>query len=138
MVARKRITGSTLSLKIGDVEYNADVSEYNISEDDKDSGTLTFADAAGGKSGALKLSVTFVQSLDAQSLHQQLMDNPGRADVSFVLAPYGNAKASAEAPHFTGKIRFPRNRPDLGIKAGDEDNTSEAEFSISEWKKVTA
>lgn len=138
MAARTRLTGSTLSLKINNKEYNADIAEYEYSEEDKDSGTLTFADAAGGATGTGKLKVVFVQSLDADSLHQQIMDSPGQRDVKFILAPYGNAAASATQPHFTGTLDFPRLRPSLGIKAGDADNTSEVEFKVTEWKKVTA
>ncbi|WP_455952504.1 hypothetical protein [Arcanobacterium haemolyticum] len=137
MAARNRLSGSTLSLKINEQEYNADIAEYKYSEEDKDSGTLTFADAAGGATGTGKLTVELIQSLDSDSLHQQVMDNPGKKDVSFVLAPFGNSKASVTQPHFTGKLSFPRLRPELGIKAGESDATTSVEFKVSEWKKVT-
>lgn len=137
-MARTRLTGSQLSLELDNAEYNLDISEYEYSEEDKDSGTITFADAAGGSTSSGKLKCVFIQSLDSDSLHQVLMDNPGKTEVPFTLAPFGNDTPTTSQPHFTGTLNFPRLRPSLGIKAGEADATSEVEFKVTSWKKVTA
>lgn len=129
---RTRLNGSTLSLEVDGKEYNTDVSEWELSEEEKDGGTVTFADAANGTTGQLKLSVTAIQSLDVDSLHQVVMDNPGKRNVAFKLAPAGADKAS---PYFEGKLDFPKMRPNMGLAAGDNDATTEMEFNVTEWAK---
>ncbi|VDG76912.1 Uncharacterised protein [Actinobaculum suis] len=138
MAARNRLTGSTLSLIIDGNEYKQDVSEYEYSEDEKDSGTLTFADAAAGAIASGKLKVTMIQSLDTDSLHQVMMEHPGKRAVPFTLAPLGNSSPSPTQPHFTGTVDFPRTRPSLGLAAGDDDATTEVELKVTGWKKITS
>lgn len=136
-MAVKRLSGKTLSITVDAKEYSAEVSEYKYKEEKKDAGTITFADAQAGNTGQGILEITIVQSLDAASFHQVLMDNPDKRDVPFRLAPGGNAEPSAALPHFVGTLDFPKFRPELGIKAGDDDSTVEVEFKVKAWEKKT-
>ncbi|MCI7688944.1 hypothetical protein [Trueperella pyogenes] len=133
-----RISGKTLSLKVDGTEYAAEIAEYELSDNEKDGGTVTFKAAEDGSGVAQTLKVTFVQSLDASSLHQAIYDHPGKTGVPFLIAPFGNAEASPSQPHITGTCDFPRLRPKLGLKAGDIDATAEVELAVSSSKKITS
>ncbi|ALD74580.1 hypothetical protein [Trueperella pyogenes] len=130
-----RLTGAALSLMIEEKEYMADISSWKLGEEEKDQGTRTFGDQIGG--GQSKLTVETIQSLAATSLHQVVWDNPGKTGVAFTLAPAGNKKATAEQPHYTGKLNFPKLRPEIGLEAGAEDATSSIEFIVTEIKKTS-
>lgn len=135
-MASKRLNGSALSLTIDSKEHMADIASYTITDEERDEGTRTFGDGAGG--GQAKLTVETIQSLAAESLHQIVWDNPGRTDVAFKLAPAGNKSPSTAEPHFTGTLDFPALRPELGLEAGAKDGTTQIEFTIQTIKKVTA
>ncbi|MDY5127463.1 MULTISPECIES: hypothetical protein [unclassified Actinotignum] len=133
-MAATRLSGSALYLTVEGVDYASEISSWEYSEDEKESGTVTFGDST---SAAGKLKVVFVQSIESASLHQVIMDHPGKRNVAFVLAPAGNKTPSAEQPHWTGKVAFPKTRPTMGLAAGDVDATSEVEFTVTDWAKVT-
>lgn len=134
---RNRLNGYGLSLIIDGQEYNMDTNSWEITEEEKDAGTLTFADAAAGSTGQVMLNTTVVQSLDADSLHQIVSDNVGKRNVPFTLAPAANSEPSPSEPHFTGMLNFPKLRPSFGIEAGEEDATTEIAFTCTEFKKLT-
>lgn len=131
-----RLTGHSLSISLDSKEYSAEVASYELYDDEKDSGTVTFGDPGGGVQPMLKVSL--IQSLSAQSLHQTIYDNPGKRDVPFVLAPSGNTTPSADNPIFKGSLHFPLLRPTISSEAQAEDSTVEIEFTIASVTKVTA
>ena len=138
-MASTRLTGKTLKLELDNIDYYGEISEYEFYQDEKNSNTVTFGDAMSGKSGQDKLKIKFTQSVASASLHQLIMDNPGKENVAFTLAPCGNETPSADAPHFVGIATFPALRPSLGLAAGDEDGTAEAELIVTQYeKKITA
>ncbi|MCI7551647.1 MAG: hypothetical protein PUK40_02130 [Actinomycetaceae bacterium] len=135
-MAFNRLTGHSLIIKLDGKEYAAEVASYELYDDEKDAGTVTFGDPGGGVQPMLKVS--FVQSLSAQSLHQTVFDNPGKRDVPFVLAPSGNETPGADNPIFTGLLNFPVLRPTISSEAQAEDSTADIEFTISTLEKKTS
>lgn len=133
MVAR--LNGYALSLKLDGTEYMAEISEWKKTDSEKDSGTVTF-DNKGGVNETI--SVTIIQSLDAAALMMQVYNNPGKRDVPFTLAPAGNEDATQNQPHITGKLNFPKLRPEMGQKAGEKDGTTEISFEVIESSLVTS
>ena len=68
----------------------------------------------------------------------KVFDNPAKDNVPFVLAPHGNDTPTVDEPHWVGTLAFPKLRPSLGIKAGDDDATTELKFTIRTREKKTA
>lgn len=113
----KRITGKSLSFKLGDTEYMADATNIVLENEDADNDVTTFADAAAGGTKQWFFTMTAVQSTDATSLWSFLWDSTGD-EVAYVFAPQGNATPSADAPHFTGTVTVGA-KPSIGGEAGN-------------------
>lgn len=137
-MAIQRLRGSKLVLKIDNVDYAAEISEWKFpKEETKDAGTKTFGDVMKGSVGKATLEVTIVQSTSAEALLMKVFDNPGKDNVPFVLAPHANDTPTVDEPHWIGTLAFPKLRPAIGIKAGDDDSTTEIEFTIRTREKKT-
>lgn len=129
MPSSTRITGAKLFLRIGTVDFAADISAYNLDSEDADQGVVTFADAAEGGKKQFTLSGTAVQSTETASFWSYVWANVGKT-AAFTLAPHGNSSATAAQPHFTGNMRI-ANAPSLGGEAGaTNDFTFDFEFPV--------
>lgn len=132
-MARTRINGKSLKLQIDSNEYNIDVTSASLVRDastDTADNVVTFADAAAGvdNTDVWYLDVTAVQSTDDAtatdgiSLHTAIWDaaaTTGGDTFAFVLAPHGNATASALQPHYTGTVKVSEGAfPPVGGDAG--------------------
>lgn len=124
---RKRILGKKLGLVIDGKDYWADIAKWELKASSSDKDIVTFADAQGGNTSKWSLSGEAIQSLDADSFWSKVWGSVGKT-VDYVLAPYGNKTASAEAPHFTGKVTI-GSAPSISGEAGDEKGST---FSF-EW-----
>lgn len=116
IVKNERIYGRALGLTIDGVDYWADVSKYELAPESK-SDALTFADAANNSTPWV-LKGTAIQSTTPTSLWSKVWENAGKT-VDFILAPHGNKVATAEKPHFVGKVTIGK-RPPIGSEAGEE------------------
>ncbi|XCB30285.1 hypothetical protein RQN30_02305 [Arcanobacterium hippocoleae] len=135
MAAIARLTGASLSFKLDSQEYMAEISSWELSEEEADKDIQTFADESSAKQ---KLKIAFLQSLQATSLHQVLFDNPGRKNVQFKLIPSGNIELSTDNPAYQGTLNFPKLRPTVSAEAKSEGSTTEVEFDIVTFQKVTS
>lgn len=118
MASSTRIKGVALTLKLGAVptDYKADVTKCTITNEEADSGVVTFEDAASGGARKYLLNISAIQSTDADSLWSYIWTNSG-TKVAFVFAPHGNATATADQPHFTGSVWI-GPKPEIGGEAG--------------------
>ena len=123
-----RLKGSKLKLTIEETDYHGDLTNYTITNEEKDADVTTFEDAASGNTRAFSLAVTLVQSTDPDSLWMHVWDNEGKP-FSFTLAPHGNETPSTTQPHFTGTGIMPPPA-DLGGEAGNNTFTSEVTFQL--------
>ena len=90
-MAIQRLRGSKLVLKIDNVDYAAEISEWKFPKEEmKDVETKTFGDIMKDSVGKATLEVTIVQSTSAEALLMKVFDNPGKGNVPFVLAPHAN------------------------------------------------
>lgn len=131
-----RLQADSLILTIDGKDYAADITEWEISFEEADKDTLTFAEVNQGGGDVGKLKVTAIQSTDPTSLHRIIWANAGRKKVPFVIAPHGNKAASATQPHITGTLDIGL-RPKQGSQAGKKSPTFEYEFEATvakEWK----
>lgn len=135
MAAITRLSGAALSLTIESKEYMAEISSWELSEEEKDQGTVTFGDASASQP---ILKVTIVQSLAAESLCQKVYDAPGKRNVAFKLAPSGDTTPAADNPVFEGTLHFPNLRPTIGMEAKAEDGTTDIEFVVADIAKKTS
>ncbi|MDD7465985.1 MAG: hypothetical protein PUK59_07135 [Actinomycetaceae bacterium] len=135
MAAISRLNGAALSLTIDGEEHMAEVSSWELSEEEKDQGTVTFGDASAAQP---KLKVTIIQSLAADSLCQKVYDSPGKRNVPFKLAPTGDTTPTRDNPVFDGTLHFPNLRPTLGMEAKAEDGTTDLEFILATIDKKTS
>lgn len=111
-----RITGKTLGLTIAGVDYWADFSKYELTPDSKGD-ALTFADAAAGFT-PWKLKGSAIQSLSQGSFWQKVWAASG-STVEFILAPHGNKEATADKPHFKGRVTI-GSKPPVSSEAGSD------------------
>lgn len=135
MPTSQRIYGSALYLTIDGTDYAADMTEAQLSFEDKDSDNLTFGDLAEGTADTGKLKIKFVQSTATGSMWRKIWEAAGQT-VPFVLAPHGNKTASADKPHITGKVVI-GTRPDIGGAVGPKKAyTAEVEWECPEVNKT--
>lgn len=133
-----RIYGNRLGLTINGKDYWSDIGKYELAEKEADKDVVTFADAASGASAGWILKGSAIISFKAGSFWDMVWQNKGKT-LPFILAPHGNKTATADQPHFTGKIKI-TSRPSINSEAGDEKG---AQFDF-EWAtdgdvaKVTA
>lgn len=126
-----RINGTKLYLKFGTTDYSTDLLSYNLEDEDADSSTVTFADAAAGGKFLTKLSGSAIQSTDSASFWSYVWANVGQT-IAFTLAPWGNSSATAAQPLFTGNVKIGK-RPSLGGEASIKGQDFTFDF---EWECV--
>lgn len=125
-VVSERIFGKALYLTIDGTNLAMDVKECIINFEPRDTGDITFAEAAeGGDQGTM--TVRGIQSTDPASLWSQVWSKRGQK-VPFIMAPHGNEVASANQPHVTGTATI-GPRPSIG---GAADPNTSYEFTV-EW-----
>jgi hypothetical protein len=110
--------GFYLTIKQGETTatpFSDDVRSFELSYKDKDDSDLTFTEAATGLGQFAELKLTALVSLDTASLWQFSFSNPG-AEVSVVLAPFGNAVATTTQPHIAFDATMP-GKPGISNEA---------------------
>lgn len=126
MPVSTRIYGAKLTLKLGTVDYAADIKSYELSFKERETDDLTFGEAMlAGDEGTLK--ITAIQSTDTASFWAHVWANANTKAVAFTLAPHGNVTATATQPHVTGKLDI-GPRPTLGGEAGPASYSFEVEW----------
>jgi hypothetical protein len=122
-----------LKIKIGTVEFNADVKSVKITSAAADSDFTTFADAAAGGKRDYFLEFTATQDpADATSIWTMVFDAAGTTAAVKVL-PYGGATVSATNPLFSGNVTIVE--PDGVLLGGEADASTTAKFTIDlKWK----
>ncbi|XCB29639.1 hypothetical protein RQN30_10710 [Arcanobacterium hippocoleae] len=131
-----RLKGTKLSLKIDEVEYKGDLISYKITNEEKDADVTTFEDMESGNTAQFILTIGMIQSTAQNSLFAKFWENTGK-ECEFILAPHGNAQASADEPHYKGLLTIP-NPPEFGGEASNSAYTSEVSCKLSaKPEKVT-
>lgn len=126
MATSTRIKATNIIFKIGTVEYSCDANMVELTLNDAPGDVQTFCEVRVG--GEWKLQLDGVTSGDATSLYRVLWANFG-TEVAFVIAPNGNAVASASQPHYTGTVVFDQ-LPPLSLTSGDV-----VKFSVTQTVK---
>lgn len=126
MATSTRIKATNILFKIGTTEYSCDANMVELTLNDAPGDVQTFCEVRVG--GEWKLQLDGVTSGDATSLYRVLWANFG-TEVAFVIAPNGNAVASASQPHYTGTVVFDQ-LPPLSLNSGDV-----VKFSVTETVK---
>lgn len=122
-----RIKGkSGMIFKLATVDYGADLTTINLSNEDADADVTTFADAATGGATQWFFEGTAVSATDAGSLWNYLWSAAGATNVAYVYAPNGNTTPSVAKPHYTGTATIGR-KPGIG---GDAGSTFTFDFRI--------
>lgn len=118
MSGSTRIRGTKLALTLGSPgeDFWADISKYELNNQDADSDIVTFKDANEGGAVEYRLTGSAIQSTDKESFWSYVWDNTGE-EVPFTLAPHGNTTPSEAQPHFVGTVKIGR-KPALGGEAG--------------------
>lgn len=123
----------SLKIKIGAVEFNADVSNTEIVAGAADSDFTSFAQAASGGARKYTLKFTATQDpADATSLWSKVWLNAG-STAAVSVNPYGGATFSASNPGFTGNVTI--KEPDGTLLGGSADASTTARFTMDcEWE----
>lgn len=130
-----RIRGNklpVLTLDSPGTSYSADLISWTIENEEADSDTVTFEDAANGGGRQYYLRGSAIQSTDTASFWSYVWENSGQTAVAYTIAPHGNAVASATEPHFTGTLTI-GPKPTVGGEASTSSSsafTFEFEFEI--------
>ena len=103
MAASTRITAQNIKFLIADVEYACDATMVELTLGDAPGDVQTFCEQRVG--GEWALGLEGITSGDATSLYRVLWENFGTT-ATFVIAPSGNATATASEPHYSGVVRF--------------------------------
>lgn len=125
-----RIKGTKLKFDLGTpaVPFWADLTAYELYNEEADADVTTFEDAQKGGARQHKLKINAVQSLDTASFWRHVWENTGQ-EVPFVLAPFGNEEATPTQPHFIGTVTI-GPKPTLGGEAGDGAFVFEVEWNV--------
>ena len=129
--------GKTLFIEIGSEKFECDLTSFVLEKtsppDTGTDGVITFCDASNSAGGNIWVAtLEGIQSTDTsagtagQSLHTLIWDTAaaGGGDLAFVFAPFNNATATAEQPHFTGTLVIESGAyPTVGGSAGDNSFT---------------
>jgi len=118
MTGSTRIKGNKLALSFGGTEYWADVSKYEIDNEEAASDVTTFADAAEGGARQFFMNLAAIQSLMVGSFWRYAWENTGEI-VAYRVAPHGNAVATPDQPHFTGTVKI-GPKPKVGGEASTD------------------
>lgn len=125
-----------LKVKIGTVEFNADVSKCRIKSAAGDSDFVSFAQAAAGGSRDYTLEFTATQDpADSTSIWSQVFTAAGTT-VAIKVLPYGGATVSATNPMISGSVVI--TEPDGDLLGGDANASTTAKFTMDLAWKFTA
>lgn len=122
MAASTRIKANNIVFKIGATDYACDATMVELALDDAPGDVQTFCETRVG--GQWTLTLEGITSGEDTSLYRVLWDNFG-TEVAFILAPNGNATASADQPHYTGTVIFDQ-LPPLALTSNEV-----AKFSVA-------
>ena len=128
MAASTRIKAQNILLEIAGENYECDANMVSLTLEDAPGDVQTFCETRVG--GQWTLELEGITSGDAASLYRVLWDNFGSTG-TFVIAPYGNATASASQPHYTGTVIF-SDIPPLSLTSNET-----AVFTVSLQVKNT-
>jgi hypothetical protein len=103
MPVSSRIKAQNIKFLIADVEYACDATMVELTLGDAPGDVQTFCEVRVG--GEWALALEGITSGDATSLYRVLWNNFGTT-ATFVIAPSGNATATASEPHYSGVVRF--------------------------------
>ena len=118
---------SVFALKIGNTDYVTDIVSFELTSDDADTDSQTFAEYNAGTNREWTLNVTAVwDGGSVGSLHDYLWINAG-SSATFDIAPLSGATSTSK-PRYTGTVRIPF-RPDISVEAGS-DSTFDYEFEV--------
>lgn len=127
---------SVFSLKIGGTDYVTDVISFDVSSEESDGDSQTFAEYNTGSARDWTLTVTAVwDGGSVGSLHDYLWNNAGTT-AAFDIQPLGGTVTTAR-PRYTGSVRIP-NRPDFSAEAGNNATFEYAFEIIGTPNKITA
>jgi hypothetical protein len=115
MAASTRITAQNILFKIAGTDYACDANSVVLELGDAPGDVQTFCEVRVGGEWALTLSG--ITSGDASSLYQVLWTNFG-SDATFLIAPNGNAVATANEPHYEGNVVF-NQLPPLNLTSNE-------------------
>lgn len=123
-------------MTFGATDYVTDIVSFELSSDEADADSQTFAEYNSGSNRDWILTVTAIfDGGSSGSLHDYLWTNSGTT-VTFEIQPLSGA-ASTSKPQYTGTVRIPQ-KPDISVEAGSN-STFEYEFEVvGEPNKVTA
>jgi len=108
MATSTRIKAQNIIFKIGTTDFACDANMIELTLGDAPGDVQTFCETRVGGEWALQLDG--ITSGDSASLYRVLWDNFG-TEVGFVIAPNGNATATADAPHYEGTVVFDQLPP---------------------------
>ncbi len=115
MATSTRISAKNIKFLIGSIEYSCDTNAVELTLGDAPGDVQTFCEVRPG--GEWKLQIDGITSGDATSLYRLLWANFG-TEVTFTLAPQGNAVGTTSAPIYVGTVVFDQ-LPPLSLTSGD-------------------
>jgi hypothetical protein len=115
MAASTRITAQNILFKIAGTDYACDANSVVLELGDAPGDVQTFCEVRTG--GEWALTLAGITSGEASSLYQVLWTNFG-SDAQFIIAPNGNATASADEPHYEGTVVF-NQLPPLNLTSNE-------------------
>ncbi|MBX3309709.1 MAG: hypothetical protein KF739_04650 [Cryobacterium sp.] len=113
-------------------DQSADIISWTIENEEADSDTVTFEDAANGGARQFFLRGSAIQSTATLAFWRYVWENTGETAVPYTIAPHGNAAPSAAEPHFVGTLTI-GPKPTIGGEASTSSTsafTFEFEFEI--------
>lgn len=108
MAASTRIKAQNILFKIAGTDYACDANAVVLELGDAPGDVQTFCEVRVG--GEWSLQLDGITSGDSDSLYQVLWSNFG-STAAFIIAPNGNATASADQPHYEGTVVFDQLPP---------------------------
>ena len=118
---------SVFALKVAGTDYVSDITNFELTSDEAETDSTTFAEYNAGSNRKWTLTVTAAfDGGSAGSLHDYLWTNAG-STATFGIQPVGGV-ISASKPKYTGSVRIPF-RPDISVEAGS-DSTFDYEFEV--------
>lgn len=123
-------------LEIGTDDWIEDIVSFELTSDEADADSQTFAEYNAGANREWTLTVTAAfDGGSSGSLHDYLWTNAG-STASFEIQPVSGT-VSAATPAYTGTVRIPF-KPDISVEAANI-STFEYEFEVvGEPNKITS
>jgi hypothetical protein len=128
MAASTRIKATNIKFTIGGTDYACDANMVELTLDDAPGDVQTFCEVRVG--GQWSLQLDGITSGEATSLYRILWDNFG-SEVSFAIAPNGNAFPTTDEPWYMGTVIFDQ-LPPLSLTSNET-----AKFSVTLQVKNT-